>query len=187
MREHLAAFRRCGADVIPVRLADELATVDALAIPGGESTTMGRLLRVFDLEDPLRRRLRENLPTFTTCAGLILLSRRILDGRVDQPALGTLDITVRRNAYGSQRDSFESDLDVAGLDGPPFRGVFIRAPQVVEVGADVEVLAEEDGSPVAIAQGVHLGVTFHPEMTGDDRLHRHFLDRVVERRTASAA
>ncbi len=171
----------------PVRLAAELDEVDALAIPGGESTTMSRLLRVFGLEEPLRRRLADGLPTFTTCAGLILLSRRILDGRPDQSALGALDVTVRRNAYGSQVESFERDLDISGLDAAPFRGVFIRAPQIVDVGRGVEVLAEVEGGAVAISQGPHIGLTFHPEMTGDDRLHQRFVDRVRRRRTASAA
>ncbi|MDQ2961331.1 MAG: pyridoxal 5'-phosphate synthase glutaminase subunit PdxT [Candidatus Dormibacteraeota bacterium] len=187
VREHLDAFRRCGVVAQPVRLAAELDEVDALAIPGGESTTMSRLLRVFGLEEPLRRRLADGLPTFTTCAGLILLSRRILDGRPDQSALGALDVTVRRNAYGSQVESFERDLDISGLDAAPFRGVFIRAPQIVDVGRGVEVLAEVEGGAVAISQGPHIGLTFHPEMTGDDRLHQRFVDRVRRRRTASAA
>ena len=172
---------------MPVRLAAELDEVDALVIPGGESTTMSRLLRVFGLEGPLRRRLDGGLPTLTTCAGLILVSREILDGRPDQSALGVLDITVRRNAYGSQVESFERDLLIDGLDAAPFRGVFIRAPQIVEVGPGVRVLAEIDCSPVAISQGPHVGLTFHPEMTGDDRIHRQFLDSVRRRRTASAA
>jgi 5'-phosphate synthase pdxT subunit len=172
---------------VPVRLPAELDEVDALAIPGGESTTMSRLLRVFGLEEPLRRRLDDGLPTLTTCAGLILLSREILDGRPDQSALGVLDVTVRRNAYGSQVESFERDLLIDGLDAAPFRGVFIRAPQIVDVGPAVQVLAEVDGSPVAISQGPHVGLTFHPEMTGDDRIHRQFLERLRQRRTASAA
>lgn len=178
VREHLTAFTRCGAEAVPVRLAAEIEAVDALAIPGGESTTMSKLLRAFDLEGPLRRRLEAGLPTFTTCAGLILLSRRIVDGRDDQLALGVLDLEVRRNGYGSQVESFEADLAVAGLDGRPFRGIFIRAPRIAVTGPGLEVLASLDGEPVAVAGGPHVGLTFHPEMTGDDRIHRLFLDRL---------
>lgn len=159
-----------------MRLADELEAVDALAIPGGESTTMSKLLRAFDLEQPLRTRLDAGLPTLTTCAGLILLSRTIRDGTDDQLASGTLDVTVLRNGYGSQVDSFEADLSVHGLGAGAFRGVFIRAPRITAVGAGVEVLASLDGEPVAVRQGPHIGLTFHPEMTGDDRIHRLFLD-----------
>jgi 5'-phosphate synthase pdxT subunit len=172
---------------LPVRLAAELESVDALAIPGGESTTMGKLLRAFDLEETLRRRLDAGMPTLTTCAGLILLSRTITDGRPDQVATGTLDIAVRRNAWGSQVDSFEEDLRVTALGDLPFRGVFIRAPRIEEVGEGVEVLASIADEPVAVAQGSHIGLTFHPEMTGDDRLHRLFLDRLATARTESAA
>ena len=170
-----------------VRLADELAAVDALAIPGGESTTMSKLLRAFDLEQPLRNRLDAGLPTLTTCAGLILLSRAIRDGTDDQLATGTLDVTVLRNGYGSQVDSFEADLSVSGLGGNPFRGVFIRAPRITEVGTGVEVLASFDGEPVAVRQGTHIGLTFHPEMTGDDRIHRLFLDGLRKTKIEDAA
>ena len=176
MREHLEAFDRCGVAATPVRLPAELDRVDALAIPGGESTTMHRLLRVFGLREPLRERLATGMPTFTTCAGLILLSREILDGRPDQEPYGALDVSVRRNAYGSQVDSFEADLDIAGIEGAPFRGVFIRAPQVVDTGPRTEVVASHDGLPVAVRTGPHLGLTFHPEMTGDDRIHRLFVE-----------
>jgi 5'-phosphate synthase pdxT subunit len=161
--------------------------VDALAIPGGESTTMGKLLRSFQLEETLRRRLTEGLPTLTTCAGLILLSRSIVDGRPDQVATGTLDIAVRRNAWGSQLESFEADLTLGKLGDIPFRGVFIRAPRIEEVGAGVEVLARLGDEPVAVRQGVHIGLTFHPEMTGDDRIHRLFLEQVEAARGESAA
>jgi pyridoxal 5'-phosphate synthase pdxT subunit len=187
VREHLAAFRRCGAEAITVRLADELEAVDALAIPGGESTTMSKLLRAFDLEQPLRNRLDAGLPTLTTCAGLILLSRTIRDGTDDQLATGTLDVTVLRNGYGSQVDSFEADLSVSGLGANPFRGVFIRAPRITEVGSGVEVLASLDGEPVAVRQGPHIGLTFHPEMTGDDRIHRLFLDGLSKTNIEDAA
>ncbi len=170
-----------------MRLAPELDLVDGIVIPGGESTTMGKLLRSFQLEETLRRRLSDGLPTLTTCAGLILLSRTILDGRPDQVATGTLDIAVRRNAWGSQTDSFESDLIVTALGDIPFRGVFIRAPRIEEVGREVEVLARLGDEPVAVRQGRHIGLTFHPEMTGDDRIHRLFLDELDAARGESAA
>jgi 5'-phosphate synthase pdxT subunit len=172
---------------VPVRLAAEIESVDALAIPGGESTTISKLLRGFELEEPLRRRLAAGLPTLTTCAGLILLSRAIVDGSPGQVATGTLDIAVRRNAWGSQVDSFEADLAVGELGDLPFRGVFIRAPRIEEIGPGVEVLARLGDEPVAVRQGPHIGLTFHPEMTGDDRIHRLFLDQVETARTESAA
>lgn len=187
VREHLAALRRCGVEAGAVRLPEELASVDALVLPGGESTTMSRLLRAFALEKPLRERLDEGLPCLATCAGLILLSRRILDGRADQLATGTLDIRVRRNAYGGQVESFEADLHVAPLGEPAFPGVFIRAPHIEECGDQVTVLARLDNKPVAIAQGVHLGLTFHPEMSADDRFHELFLRRIETGAVKSAA
>lgn len=170
-----------------MRLAAEIEAVDALAIPGGESTTMGTLLRAFDLEATLRRRLEGGMPTLTTCAGLILLSRAISDGRPEQVALGTLDVAVRRNGWGSQLDSFEDDVWFADLGDRPVRGVFIRAPRIESVGPGVEVLASLGGEPVAVAQGPHVGLTFHPEMSGDDRVHRLFLERVGGARTETAA
>jgi 5'-phosphate synthase pdxT subunit len=187
VREHLAAFERCGVEAKPVRLAAEIEAVDGLAIPGGESTTMGKLLTAFALEEPLRRRLADGLPTLTTCAGLILLSRSIADGRADQVATGTLAISVRRNGWGSQLDSFEADMTIAGLGDIPFRGVFIRAPRIETIGDGVEVLARLDGEAVAVRQGAHIGLTFHPEMTGDDRIHRLFLEQVEAVRGESAA
>ena len=187
VREHRQAFERCGVPTREVRLPDDLENVDALALPGGESTTMSRLLRVFGLVEPLRRRLDEGMPTFATCAGLILLSARILDGRPDQISLGTLDVDVRRNGYGRQVDSFETDLTIPALgDAAPFTAVFIRAPRVERTGRSVEVLAEVDGNPVALAQGRHVALAFHPEMTHDDRLHRLFLSRLTDP-VASAA
>ena len=186
VREHLAALRRCGAEAVPVRLAAELDSVDVLVIPGGESTTMSRLLRVHGLEGPLRARLAGGMPTLTTCAGLILLSSEISDGRDDQAGLGVIDVAVRRNGYGSQVDSFESDLLVTGLGDIPFPGVFIRAPVIDGVGDGVEVLAALDERPVAVRQGNHLGLTFHPEMTGDDRVHRMFLERAGMRADSAA-
>jgi pyridoxal 5'-phosphate synthase pdxT subunit len=148
---------------------------------------MGKLLRAFALEEPLRRRLAAGLPTLTTCAGLILLSRSIVDGRADQVSTGTLDIAVRRNAWGSQVDSFEADLKFPDLGDLPFPGVFIRAPRIEEAGDGVEVLARLDDEPVAVRQGPHIGLTFHPEMTGDDRIHRLFLEQLATARGESAA
>ena len=187
VREHLGAFRECGAEAVPVRTAEELGEVDALAIPGGESTTMSRLLRAFSLEQPLRDRLEQGMPVFATCAGTILLSRRILDGRPDQAALGALDIETRRNGYGRQVESFECDLPVPAIGAPPFPAVFIRAPLIESAGGDVEVLATYDGNPVAIRQGDSLAFAFHPEMTGDRRFHRLFLELVAASRSVGAA
>ena len=148
---------------------------------------MGKLLRRFGLEAPLRRRLANGMPTLSTCAGLILLSRSIVDGRDDQLATATLDIAVRRNGWGSQVDSFEADLTLDRLGDRPFRGVFIRAPRIEAVGSDVEVLARLGDEPVAVREGSHIGLTFHPEMTGDDRIHRFFLERLQTARGESAA
>jgi pyridoxal 5'-phosphate synthase pdxT subunit len=187
VREHLTALRGCGAEADPVRTPAELERVDALVLPGGESTTMSRLLHVFGLEAPLRERLAAGMPTLSTCAGLILLSREVLDGRPDQLALGVLDVSVRRNGYGRQVESFEADLSVAPLGVAPFRAVFIRAPLIVSVGPDVEVIASFGDNPVAIAQGPHLGLCFHPEMTEDPRLHQLFLERAAAALEVSAA
>ena len=187
VREHVAALSRAGAEAVSVRTAGELTAVDALVLPGGESTTMSHLLRVFDLERPLRARLDDGMPTLATCAGLILLSRAVLDGRPDQLALGTLNVVTRRNAFGRQVDSFETDLVIEPLGIVPLHGVFIRAPQIVEVGDDADVIAELDGMPVAIEQGPHLGLCFHPEMTDDIRLHQYFVDRVDELLESSVA
>ncbi len=189
VREHRQAFERCGVPTREVRLPGDFERIDALSMPGGESTTMSRLLRVFGLEAPLRARLDEGMGCFATCAGMILLSRRILDGRPDQLALGALDIDVRRNGWGRQVDSFETDIDIPALrDAPqdPYHAVFIRAPKVERTGGDVEVLATIDNNPVVVAQGPHLALSFHPEMTHDDRLHRLFLQRLTNR-VASAA
>jgi pyridoxal 5'-phosphate synthase pdxT subunit len=170
-----------------VRTVPELDSVEALVLPGGESTTMGRLLRVFGLEQPLRDRLDAGMPTLSTCAGLILLSREVLDGRPDQLALGALDVQTRRNGYGRQVDSFEADLHVEPLGVAPFRGVFIRAPQIASVGAGAHVISELDGLPVAVEQGPHVALAFHPEMTDDSRLHRYFVERVLELAARSVA
>lgn len=182
-REHLAVLTGLGADAVPVRRARELDQVEGLVIPGGESTVMDKLSRAFGLREPLQERIAEGMPVYGTCAGLIMLSDRVLDALPDQQTLGGLDVTVRRNAFGTQVDSFETDLDVDLLDGPPVHAAFIRAPIVEELGPDAEAVATlEDGRVVAVRQGNLLGTSFHPEITGETRFHRHFLDLVRARR-----
>ena len=182
VREHVRVLESLGACAIAVRRVGELEACDGLVIPGGESTTMSKLARTFDLFDPIRQRIKEGMPVFGTCAGMIMLADRVEDGTADQETLGGLDITVRRNAFGRQVDSFEGDLDFAGLD-EPIHAVFIRAPWVEDSGADVEVLArveegEAAGRIVAVRQGSLMATSFHPEVGGDDRVHRLFLDLI---------
>lgn len=165
-REHAAMFAECGATPVLVRTASQLEDVSCLAIPGGESTAIGKLARGHGLVEPIRRRAGEGMPAFGTCAGMIVLATRVVGGT---PLLSLMDVTVHRNAYGRQVDSFEADVDVRGLG--PVRGVFIRAPVVEGVGAGVEVLAEHEGAPVVVRQGTLLAASFHPEMAGDPRLH----------------
>jgi 5'-phosphate synthase pdxT subunit len=175
VREHARALEAAGATPIEVKRAAELGEVDALVLPGGESTTIGKLLDRFELLEPLRARTSEGLPVYGTCAGMILLADDVI-GRDRAPhRIGGLDISVERNAYGRQVDSFEADLEVAGIEGT-FRAVFIRAPAVERVGDGVEVLAEVDGRPVLVRQGNILASSFHPEITGDDRIHRMFVE-----------
>jgi pyridoxal 5'-phosphate synthase pdxT subunit len=183
--EHLRALRRCGVRAVQVRNAAELADVDGLVIPGGESTTIGKLLERFGLLEPLRARVQAGLPTFGTCAGMILLSDE-LDQDRRQPLVGGLAIRTRRNAFGRQIHSFDARLEVEGIDGGPMDVSFIRAPRVEDVldEVEVEVLAEVDGHPVVVRQGHLLAAAFHPEVTGDDRLHAAFVDLV---RSAVAA
>ena len=181
-REHLAALTSIGVTAIGVRRPSELEACDAMVIPGGESTTMAKLARTFELFEPLRDRIKLGMPVFGTCAGMIMLADRVEDGTADQETLGGLDITVRRNAFGRQVDSFEGDLEVTGVDGP-VHGIFIRAPWVEEVGSGVEVLARVEHGPavgriVAVRQGPLLATSFHPEMGDDLRLHRLFVDLV---------
>ncbi|HEY2765923.1 MAG TPA: pyridoxal 5'-phosphate synthase glutaminase subunit PdxT [Pseudonocardiaceae bacterium] len=187
VREHQRALAECGLRSRLVRRGEELAEVDALILPGGESTTMSRLLVVFDLVTPLRARLADGMPAYGSCAGMILLGRKVLDGRADQQQLAALDAVVRRNAFGRQVDSFEADLDFAGIPGDPVRAVFIRAPWVEEAGPAVEVLARVPDVPsagraagriVAVRQGSVLATAFHPELTGDRRVHRLFCEMV---------
>ncbi|HWI44217.1 MAG TPA: pyridoxal 5'-phosphate synthase glutaminase subunit PdxT [Nocardioides sp.] len=178
VREHLHALTVLGADAFAVRRPAELARCDGLVLPGGESTTMAKLARTFELLEPLRERVRAGMPTFGTCAGMILLADRIVDGAAGQETLGGLDVTVRRNAFGRQVDSFEADLPFDGLDAP-VHAVFIRAPWVEQTGPEVEVLAEAAGHPVAVRQGHLLATSFHPEVDGDGRVHRLFLEMVA--------
>jgi 5'-phosphate synthase pdxT subunit len=172
---------------VEVRRAGELDSVDGLVIPGGESTTMARLLTVFGLLDPLRERVAGGLPVFGSCAGMIMLARDVIDGRPGQLLVGGLDIVVRRNAFGRQVDSFEFDVDVDGVAGGPVHAVFIRAPWAEKVGDGVEVLARVDGHVVAVRQGGLLATSFHPELTRDTRVHRLFVDMVARLRRDMAA
>jgi len=182
VREHLAALAECGVIARPVRRPGEVAQVDALIIPGGESTTMSKLALAFDVYEPIRDRLRDGMPAFGTCAGMIMLADDVLDGRPDQRSFGGLAIQVRRNAFGRQVDSFERQVEIAGVEGGPVTAVFIRAPWVEKVTGEVEVLGQVGDGPeariVAVRQGNLLATSFHPELTGDLRLHRLFVDMV---------
>jgi 5'-phosphate synthase pdxT subunit len=177
VREHADALRDVGAEPVEVRLPRDLVGLDALILPGGESTTMRRLIDLYGLREPIVALARGGAPVYGTCAGMILLADRIGDG--DEPVLRLLDITVERNAYGRQLDSFEADLEIPSLGDEPLHGVFIRAPVVSEVGPDVEVLARDgDGRPIAVRQGRVMATAFHPELTGDRRLHRLLLELI---------
>jgi pyridoxal 5'-phosphate synthase pdxT subunit len=188
VREHLAALRAAGADARPVRRPQELAGIDGLVVPGGESTTMAKLADRFGLLEPLRAAVRSGLPAYGSCAGMIMLADSVLDAPADQETIGGLDVTVRRNAFGRQVDSFEGAVRLAGIEGPPVHAVFIRAPWVEDVGPDVEVLGRVEGGPadgkiVAVRQGRLVATSFHPELTGDHRVHALFVELV---RTARA-
>ncbi len=179
VREHAKILTQLGADVELVRRPIELASVDGLVIPGGESSVIDKLARAFGMQRPIRDAIAAGMPVYGTCAGMILLADRITDGIAGQETFGGLDVTVRRNAFGSQVDSFETDLDVPALGEPPVHAVFIRAPLVEEIGEDVGVLARlDDGRVVAVEQGRLLATSFHPEVAGEDRFHRRFLDLV---------
>jgi 5'-phosphate synthase pdxT subunit len=185
VREHLAALERSGAAAVPVRRPAELDAVDALVIPGGESTTIGKLAAAFELTEPLRKRIAGGMPAYGSCAGMILLAERVLDGVEGQQTLGGLDVTVRRNAFGRQVDSFEETIPLTGVAGGPFHAVFIRAPWVESVGPDVEVLGTVEAGPaagriVAVRQGGLLATSFHPELAGDARVHALFVEIVKE-------
>lgn len=177
-REHREVFEALGVETAEVRLPQHLAGIDALVLPGGESTAIEKLIDTAGLREPLVDLITGGLPVLATCAGLILLAREVRDGRSDQRPLDALDCTVRRNGYGRQRESFEAVLDIAALDGGPFPGLFIRAPVIESVGTAVEVLAEYAGDPVLARQGALWVATFHPELAGDLRLHQLFLSEV---------
>ncbi len=190
VREHLRTLEACGVRAVPVRRPAELDDVDALVIPGGESTTISKLAGEFGLADPIRKRIGEGMPAYGSCAGMIMLAGEVLDGRPDQQSFAGIEMAVRRNAFGRQVDSFEAPVPIVGVDGPPFHAVFIRAPWVERVGPDVEVLGTVTEGPaagriVAVRQGQLLATAFHPELTGDLRVHRLFVE-LVRSRSASA-
>ena len=181
VREHLRALEACGVRAVPVRRPGELDDVDGLIIPGGESTTMSKLAVEFGMADPVRKRIAEGMPAYGSCAGMIMLAQEVLDGRADQQTFGGLDMTVRRNAFGRQVDSFEAGVSIDGIDGGAFHAVFIRAPWVERVGPGATVLARVTDGPaagriVAVRQRHLLATAFHPELTGDLRVHRHFVE-----------
>ncbi|MDO8949277.1 MAG: pyridoxal 5'-phosphate synthase glutaminase subunit PdxT [Actinomycetota bacterium] len=178
-REHIMTFEALGVSSVAVRLPEQLSDLSGLVIPGGESTAIGKLMRTYEFYDAIRQQHGAGMAVWGTCAGAILMASVVLDAVDDQEPLGLMDIDVRRNAYGRQLDSFEAELDVHGLEGETFRGVFIRAPWIERIGAEVDVLAEHDGHIVAAQHGDLLATTFHPELTGDPRMHRFFLDKVV--------
>jgi len=183
--EHLAMLRDQGVDAVEVRTLAQIDDVEGLVIPGGESTTIARLLIAFEMLEPLRERIRDGLPTWGTCAGAILLANDVPE--LDRDPIGVMDMTVDRNAFGRQIQSFEADLDVAGMDGPPLRAIFIRAPVIRRVGEDVEVLATlEDGRIVAARQDHLLATSFHPELTDDSRMHGYFAEMCREQLDAEA-
>jgi 5'-phosphate synthase pdxT subunit len=181
-REHINSLSDCGVIAVPVKTKEEIQGIDALVIPGGESTTIAKLARSFDLFDLIKKRISDGMPTYGSCAGMILLADRIEDAIVGQESFGGIDMTVRRNAFGRQVDSFETDLKFEGITQPTIKAVFIRAPWVEQVGANVQVLAEVniDGSkhPVAVRQGNLLATSFHPELTGDNRIHKFFVEQI---------
>jgi pyridoxal 5'-phosphate synthase pdxT subunit len=180
-REHLSALAECGVVAAAVKTPSEINGIDALVIPGGESTTISKLAKAFDLFELLKNRIAKGLPTFGSCAGMIMVSKTISDPAAEQESFGGIDIEVKRNAFGRQVDSFEEDLDFKGLTGPKFRGVFIRAPWVTNLGAGVEVLSEIDGHPIAVQQGKVLATAFHPELTSDNRIHRYFIEEICKK------
>jgi 5'-phosphate synthase pdxT subunit len=174
-REHAALLTDLGATAVLVRTPEDLADVDCLAIPGGESTTIGRLAHSRGLVEPIRERADQGMPVLGTCAGMIVMAAEVTGG---EPLLAMLDIRVGRNAYGRQVDSFEAEVEPRGVEGGPIQGVFIRSPEIERVGETIDVLAELDGRPVAVEQGSLLAATFHPELAGEPRLHRRFLEKV---------
>ena len=178
-REHLQVFQRLGINAQPVRRASELSSISGLVIPGGESTTIGKLSRIFELFDPIKRIIEDGLPVFGTCAGLIMLADEITDGINGQETFGGLDVVVQRNAFGNQTESFEVDLEFKGIAGA-VHAAFIRAPIITKVGDSAQIVASlADGRVVGVQQGNRLGISFHPEVTGEDRIHSYFYDALV--------
>jgi 5'-phosphate synthase pdxT subunit len=178
-REHLQVFQRLGINAQPVRRASELSSISGLVIPGGESTTIGKLSRIFELFDPIKRIIEDGLPVFGTCAGLIMLADEITDGIDGQETFGGLDVVVQRNAFGNQTESFEVDLEFRGIAGA-VHAAFIRAPIITRVGDSAQIVASlADGRVVGVQQGNRLGISFHPEVTGEDRIHSYFYDALV--------
>ncbi len=180
VREHISALSDCGVGALEVRTLSELESVQALVIPGGESTTISKLARAFDLFDGIQQRIKAGMPVYGSCAGLILLADRVLDAIVGQESFGGINVTARRNAFGRQVDSFESDIEFKGITGPKFRAIFIRAPWIEECGEGVEVLAQIDNHPVAVRSGNLLATSFHPELTRDNRIHRYFVETICK-------
>lgn len=179
VREHLSALIACGVETHPVRRINEIEEVDALILPGGESTTIAQLADVFGIFSLIQSRIASGMPVYGSCAGMILLADKLLDAKVDQKTFGGLDITVRRNAFGRQVDSFESDVEFNDGFSKTIKAVFIRAPWVEKVGTDVEVLASIEGHPVAVRSRTLLATSFHPELTGDHRIHQYFVEKVA--------
>ena len=178
-REHLQVFQRLGINALPVKRASELSSISGLVIPGGESTTIGKLSRIFELFDPIKNIIEDGLPVFGTCAGLIMLADEITDGIVGQETFGGLDVVVQRNAFGNQTESFEVDLEFTGIAGA-VHAAFIRAPIITRVGDLAQIVASlADGRVVGVQQGNRLGISFHPEVTGEDRIHSYFYDALV--------
>ena len=179
VREHVSSLIACGVEPISVRRSSEIDVIDALVLPGGESTTIAQLAEVFGIYEQLKTRISEGMPVYGSCAGMILLANKILDAKEGQKTFGGLDITVRRNAFGRQVDSFESDIPFNDGSSDLIRAVFIRAPWVEQVGKDVEILASVDNHPVAVRSQTVLATSFHPELTGDHRIHRYFIEEVA--------
>ena len=180
VREHVRSLSDCGVSAQPVRRKSEIESIDALVIPGGESTTIAKLARSFGVFELIAQRIKDGMPTYGSCAGMILVANSVLDAIEGQETFGGMDVVVRRNAFGRQVDSFESDLHFAGITDAPLRAIFIRAPWVESVSENVRVLAAVDGHPVAIQQNNVLATSFHPELTGDNRVHKYFIDSVCK-------
>jgi len=179
VREHISSLLECDVEAVSVRRAQEIESIDALVLPGGESTTIAQLAEVFGIFDLIKNKINNGMPVYGSCAGMILLADQILDAKVGQKTFGGIDITVRRNAFGRQVDSFESDIAFNDGSDHATRAVFIRAPWVEKIGANVEVLASVDSHPVAVRSKTALATSFHPELTGDNRIHRYFIEQVA--------